>query len=164
MQVDGEWRVQFITDDKSTVPYQTAPFPVADSIAGQYGVGEVAGTVIGIPKNAPHPEAAWKFVRFVTTDTATVVEYANLFGNVPTTKDAAASPDLKFPAQFQTFLDVYANESSRYKPLNVLGAADQDLITEYLGKIQRKPTTDAEIISGLSGIAKNIDDELARAG
>ena len=82
-------------------------------MADQYGVGEVAGTVIGIPKNAPHAEAAWKFVRFVTTDTATVVEYANLFGNVPTTKAAAASPDLKFPAEFQTFLDIYADTTAR---------------------------------------------------
>ena len=65
MQVDGEWRVQFIIDDKATVPYATAPFPVADAMADQYGIGEVAGTVIGIPKNAPHAEAAWKFVRFV---------------------------------------------------------------------------------------------------
>lgn len=164
MQIDGEWRVQFIIDDKSTVPYATAPFPVADSIADQYGIGEVAGTVIGIPKNAPHSEAAWKFVRFVTTDTATVVEYANLFGNVPTTKAAARSPDLKFPPQFQTFLDVYENDGSHYKPLNPLGSTDQDSITEYLSNIQRQKVTDAQITAGLSGVAKNIDNELARTG
>ena len=41
-----------------------------------------------------------------------------------------------------------------------MGSADQNDITDYLANIQRQKLSDAEITSGLSDVAKNIDNEL----
>src|SRR5205823_3207403 len=48
MVFDGEWRVGFIKNDKSNVPYATAPMAVADDQPQLYGTGQIGGTTIGI--------------------------------------------------------------------------------------------------------------------
>ena len=60
-----------------------------------YGAGYVTGNVIGISKTAKNPEAAWELIKYLTTDTKAIVKLANSLKNIPSTKDALASPDLK---------------------------------------------------------------------
>ena len=55
MAFDGEWRTAFIANDKSTVNYSTAPFPVADDIASTYGRGQIGGDNDRIPKDRGTP-------------------------------------------------------------------------------------------------------------
>ena len=74
MAIDGEWRTAFIRDEAPSLDYGTAPFPVADNRASTYGAGYVTGTIIGIPRGSAHNAAAWEFVKFMTTDTQTLVE------------------------------------------------------------------------------------------
>ena len=63
MTIDGEWRTsENFMGDPPAVPYMTAPFPVPDDSADKYGMGQVGGTIIGIPKGSPHPEDAWLLV------------------------------------------------------------------------------------------------------
>ena len=100
MIFDGEWRTAFIGRDVPKFGYDTVPFPAADSSV--YGSGRVGGTVVGIPKGAPHPQQAWLLVNYLSTDTNYLVTMANALGNVPTTTASANSPDLKQPRQFTT--------------------------------------------------------------
>ena len=116
MTFDGEWRTAFIARGNPKLNYDTVPFPVADDQPELYGSGRVGGTVVGIPKGAAHPDEAWLLVKYLATDTNYLVTIANDAGNVPTTQESAASPNLTLPPQFQTFIKVWANPTSDFQP------------------------------------------------
>jgi ABC-type glycerol-3-phosphate transport system substrate-binding protein len=90
-----------------------------------YGVGQVGGTIVGIPRGSPHPAEAWLLVSWMATDTPTLVLMANFVRNVPTTFAALEPPDLDVTPQFQTFLDIFANPASHYKPTKGIDDGDQ---------------------------------------
>jgi multiple sugar transport system substrate-binding protein len=162
MNMDGEWRTAFIGREAPKLNYGTAPFPVPDDEADRYGVGQIGGTIIGIPKGAAHPAEAWLLVSYLATTTDALVQMANKVGNVPTTYDALASPDLQLPPQFQTFLDIFKNPGSYYKGNTPIGAADQNTFALFLEKWQNDKVSDLQ--AGLEDTAKQIDDLLAQAG
>ncbi|HEX3221326.1 MAG TPA: ABC transporter substrate-binding protein, partial [Nocardioides sp.] len=92
MMIDGEWRAGMIDDSNSKVNYGVAPFPVPDDMADQYGKGYITGTIVGIASTSDKQNAAWEFVKYLTTDTDAVVNFANAIHNVPSTTAALASP------------------------------------------------------------------------
>ncbi len=161
MNLDGEWRTAFIADEVPDLPYATAPFPLPDDQADQYGRGQIGGTIIGIPRGAPHEAEAWLLLSFMATDTDTLVYMANNVRNVPTTFDALSSPDLDVTPQFQTFLDIFANENSHYKEPSAIGAADQNIVQQFAGDWQAGDQSDLN--AGLQSSAQQINDQLAQA-
>ncbi len=84
MELDGEWRVQFIKSDHSNIEYGTAPAPVDDSMQSLYGAGYTTGNVIGIPKGAANPAAAWLLAKYLAFNNAAIDKFAVGLGNVPT--------------------------------------------------------------------------------
>ena len=161
MTIDGEWRTsENFMGDPPAVPYMTAPFPVPDDQVDTYGMGQVGGTIIGIPKGSPHPDDAWLLVSYMATDTDTLVYMANTVRNVPTTFDALSSPELDITPQFQTFLDILANENSHYKETSAIGQADQDLMATFMEKWQAGKVSDLQ--AGLDQVAQQIDDQLTQ--
>jgi multiple sugar transport system substrate-binding protein len=161
MNLDGEWRTAFIADEAPDLPYATAPMPLPDDQADQYGRGQIGGTIIGIPRGAPHEAEAWLLLSFMATDTDTLVYMANNVRNVPTTLAALESPDLDVTPQFQTFLDIFANENSHYKEPSAIGAADQNIVQQFAGDWQAGDQTDLQ--AGLQSSAQQINDQLAQA-
>lgn len=161
MNLDGEWRTAFIADEMPDLNYATAPFPVPDDRAGDYGMGQIGGTIIGIPRGSPHPEEAWKLLQYMATDTDTLVYMANNVRNVPTTIAALESPDLDVTPQFQTFLDIFQNPLSHYKEHSTIGSADQTTLADFAAKWQAGTATDLQ--GGLQQVAQQIDDQLAQA-
>ena len=133
MQLDGEWRVANLTEEKVPFRWATAPFPVPDNQLADYGRGYLSGTVIGINHNSRQQQAAWQFVSYLTTDTDAVVSFANAIDNVPSTFAALDSPDLQLPAAFQTFLGVADSPYSDSAP----ATADAD---NYVGVLQQTGT------------------------
>ncbi|MGH2596761.1 MAG: ABC transporter substrate-binding protein [Actinomycetota bacterium] len=162
MNLDGEWRTAFIKDGAPDLPYATAPMPLPDDQADQYGRGQIGGTIIGIPKGSPHPAEAWLLVSWMATDTATLVYMANNVRNVPTTLISLSSPDLDVTPQFQTFLDIFKNPNSHYKEPSVIGASDQTVVGAFAADWQLGKQTD--LMAGLQSAAKQINDQLAQAG
>ncbi len=162
MQVDGEWRVAMLTQEKVPFQWATAPFPVPDDQEAQYGRGLLAGTVIGISRNSREQQAAWQFVRYLTTDTSAVVDFANAIENVPSTYAALDSPALQLPAAFQTFLTIADNQYSVTQPATADGgnylAVLQTLGTQYeSGKV-------TDLAAGLRAADRTEDSSLAEAG
>jgi multiple sugar transport system substrate-binding protein len=160
MNLDGEWRVGFIKNDKSNVPYATAPFPVPDDAADTYGIGQIALGIVGVPKGAEHTDAAWDVVKFMSTDTQNLVYLGNVVKNLPTTTAALESPDLTAGPQFQTFLDIYANPDSTYKGTTLVGSEDVDIFQKFLDQWQTGQTTDLQ--GGLQQTASQIDAVVAQ--
>jgi multiple sugar transport system substrate-binding protein len=162
MTLDGEWRTSDnFLGDPPAVNYMTAPFPVPDDQIDNYGMGQIGGTIIGLPEGSPHPEEAWLLLSWMATDTDTLVYMANTVRNVPSTYDALASPDLEVTPQFQTFLDILEHPGSHYKESSPIGQADQDLVAAFFAEWQAGDVSDLQ--SALDDVAQQIDDQLAQA-
>jgi len=158
MAIDGEWRTAMISGDVPGLDYGTAPMPVADEQPERYGAGFIAGTVIGVPRGAPHPEAAWELVKYLTTDTDSLVTLSNAIRNVPSTLPALRSPNLKIDEHFKTFLDIFANPSSVTLPAHINSVFNQQTLQEAQIKWEsgRAPSLD----SVLTDVDKKINDKL----
>jgi multiple sugar transport system substrate-binding protein len=163
MNIDGEWRTTFIEEFNPDLNYDTAPMPVRDDLADDYGMGQVGGTIIGIPRGSEHPSEAWLLVSWMATDTDTLVYMANFVGNVPTTFEALESPDLDLPPQFQTFLDMFAHPLSHYKETSAIGSADQDAIAAVMSDWQAGKIAPADLQSELDKAAQEVNDLLEEA-
>jgi len=162
MMFDGEWRVAMIEDYAPDLNYGTAPYPTPDGQEDQYGIGRVGGTIVGIPRGSAHPAEAWLLVQYLATNTDALVEMTNIIRNVPTTFPALESPGLDITPQFQTFLDVFADQGSHYKQTSEIGTADQDLVSNFGEDWQAGDVSDLQ--AGLQSTAEQIDNELAAGG
>jgi ABC-type glycerol-3-phosphate transport system substrate-binding protein len=160
MAIDGEWRTASIRDEAPSLDYGTAPFPVADSLASHYGAGYVTGTIIGIPRGSSHSAAAWAFVKYMTTDTQTLVGLADAIRNVPTTAASlAAATDLKNDPHFKTFLNIAGNQYTSTTPASPNGGAYQVTFGEFLDKYQ-SGSQSGDLTSLLTGVDKQITNDL----
>lgn len=158
LSVDGEYRVAFLRDQAPDIDFGTAPVPVPDTAADRYGAGYVTGNIAGISANSDNPEAAWQLVRHLTTDTDTIVALSNSIKNVPTTKDALASPKLETDPQFQTFLDIFAHQHTATTPPNAAGPKYIELAQEHVNSYLAGAGGDPA--AGLPELDKRIDKAL----
>ena len=161
MLIDGEWRGGMIDDAKSDIDYATAPFPVPDDLADEYGKGYTTGTIIGIASNSQKQNAAWQFVKFLTTDTDAVVSFANAIHNVPSTKAALASDKVDQDPNFQTFLKIAQNPHSNTTPSSPNGGAYQLTLQNVGYAYESGKNTDLQ--GALDKAAKQIDTDIAQA-
>jgi multiple sugar transport system substrate-binding protein len=159
MNIDGEWRIANIAaDNPEGLEWGVAPMPLADSRADAYGSGFLIGNVIGISKNSKNAEAAWQFIKYMTTNTDAVVNLANAIKNVPTLKSALKSPNLSLDPNFKTFLDVFANPKSATSPLSAAGTAYQDTMQTFVNDWQAGKVSD--LGGGLSKLDSDINTAL----
>jgi multiple sugar transport system substrate-binding protein len=157
MAIDGEWRESFIQNDKAKINYGTAPWPVADDQSQLYGSGQVGGTIVGIPRTAEHPNEAWAFVQFLTTNTKAVDTFAELLRNVPTTYESLKNPVLVNDPLFATFLDIFQNPNSSFPPLTTSGTLASDALGTFVSKWQAGQVSDLQ--QGLQELASQIDQQ-----
>lgn len=158
MNLDGEYRTAFIDDQAKGLHYGTAPFPTADDQSQLYGGGYITGNIIGISKGSKQPELAWALLRYLTTDTDAIVKLANGLKNVPTTKDALASPKLEVSEQYKTFLDIASDKNVQTTPPSPLGPGYQQSLQDWWNKYQSQG---GDLDAGLKSVDKQIDDALA---
>jgi multiple sugar transport system substrate-binding protein len=162
MDFDGEWRVAFIQNDNSDVPYATAPFPVADDHPELYGVGQIGGSTLGIPRGAPHPAESWLLMRYLSLDQEAEQMLGEGLKNVPTLNAALSDPVLTGDPHFATFLQIAANPNSRYKELTTLALTDVTLFDAFADEYLAGTVSDLQ--GGLEGVATQIDDQLQLGG
>lgn len=161
IMIDGEWRNAFMKDFAPDMAYDTAPLPTSPDRTDLYGSGVAGGTIIGIPKGSPHAAEAWLLIKYLATNTDTLVEMANLVNNVPTTTESMTSPDLTLPPQFGTFMEVFQNPNSGYRPTTVLGSELEQYLLNFAQDWQAGDATDLQ--AGLQAAAKQTSDALAQA-
>ncbi|GGU17453.1 ABC transporter substrate-binding protein [Streptomyces violascens] len=161
MSMDGEWRLGMAMGSKPKFEIGVAPLPVPDDQAGTYGKGYLTGTIAGIAATSKKQNAAWELVKFMTTDTDAVVDFANAIHNVPSTFDALKSPKLQADPRFKTFLDIAQNANSTTTPASVNGG-------QYLVSLQNlgydvESGKRGDIKAGLARTAQEIDAAIAQA-
>jgi multiple sugar transport system substrate-binding protein len=160
MMIDGEWRAGMIDDSHSKVSYGVAPFPVPDAMASQYGKGYITGTIVGIASTSDKQNAAWEFVKYLTTDTSAVVSFANAIHNVPSTIAALKSPQVSQDPNFQEFIKIAANPKSQTTPSSPNGGAYQ-LTLQNLG-YDYESGKQTNLDAGLQSAAHQIDTDIAQ--
>ncbi|MGW7415222.1 ABC transporter substrate-binding protein [Streptomyces sp. NPDC054863] len=161
MQLDGEWRLGMAK--KAKVPFEigVAPMPVPDNQRADYGKGFLSGTVMGIAPQSKKQNAAWELIKFMTTDTNTVVEFSNAIHNVPSTFEALKSPNLKNDPEFKTFLDIAQHAKSNTPSGAINGAAYLNSIQEF--GYQYEKGNEKDLKAGLEKLAQQIDTDIAKA-
>ncbi|MFG2328680.1 ABC transporter substrate-binding protein [Streptomyces sp. NPDC048604] len=161
MQLDGEWRLGMATDSKLPFEIGVAPLPVPDEQAADYGKGYLSGTIVGIAATSKKQNAAWELVKYMTTDTDAVVNFANELRNVPSTHEALVSPKLKLDPRFKTFLDIARHPKSNTTPASVNGGVYQVTLQEFGYLYEAGKETDLR--GGLERTAKQIDTDIEKA-
>ncbi|TMR91548.1 ABC transporter substrate-binding protein [Nonomuraea basaltis] len=162
MVLDGEWRNAMIANEAEGLDYGTAPLPVADDKPDLYGSGFTAGTVIGVPKGAKHPQHAWELIKHLTMDTGSLVTLSNALRNVPTTKASMESPDLTKDDKFTTFLEIFAHPKTSTVPASVNSVFNQEALATFVAKWEKGSVPDLD--TGLKGVDKQINDKLKLSG
>jgi multiple sugar transport system substrate-binding protein len=155
MQLDGEWRNSIIRNDKSTVRFATAPAPVPDNQLDTYGKGYLTGTIVGISKQSAHQDAAWQLVKFLATDTQTLVSFGNQVNNVPSTVASLHSPDVLSDPNFQTFIKISANPHSTGTPPSANGAEYLTILSRFAYSWESGKVPDLH--AGLAKVDQEID-------
>jgi multiple sugar transport system substrate-binding protein len=161
MSLDGEWRAGFIEDAKVDFDWAVAPFPVPDDQADTYGKGYLSGTIIGIASTSQKQNAAWEFVKYLTTNTDAVVSFANAIHNIPSTMDALKSPDLAQDDATKTFIEIAQNPNSNTTPASPNGGAYQLTLQDLGYEYEKGKVSDLQ--SGLEDAANQIDTDIAQA-
>ena len=161
MSLDGEWRAGFIDDAKVDFEYGVAPFPVPDDQADTYGRGYLSGTIIGIASTSEKQNAAWEFVKHLTTDTDAVVSFANAIHNIPSTLAALESPDLVRSEAVDTFIEIAQNPNSNTTPASPNGGAYQ--VTLQDAGYEWESGDESNLAELLSGTADQINTDIEQA-
>ncbi|MEW1639229.1 ABC transporter substrate-binding protein [Streptomyces sp. NPDC093801] len=161
MQIDGEWRPSMAEEAGVGFEVGTAPLPVPDDQAADYGKGYLSGTVMGISAASRRQNAAWELVRYMTTDTEAVVSFANAIHNVPSTLAALASPQLEVTPGFRTFLDIARHPKSSTTPARADGGTYQLTFQNFAYRTEKGDVPDLR--AGLAATARQIDTDIAKA-
>ncbi|KOX31730.1 sugar ABC transporter substrate-binding protein [Saccharothrix sp. NRRL B-16348] len=160
MMIDGEYRTAFLEDQAPDVRFGTAPFPTVKP--DLYGIGFTTGTIMGIPKGAKNPGAAWELIKHLSFDTDTVVDLANGIKNIPSTKAALADPRLEVDENFKTFIDLATSGKLQGNPVTPIGDAHIKAIGDFATSWQAGKVPD--LMAGLAEVDRQIDDRIAKSG
>ncbi|MFF0216159.1 ABC transporter substrate-binding protein [Streptomyces vinaceus] len=161
MQIDGEWRASMAKEAGVTFEIGTAPLPVPDDQAGDYGKGYLSGTIMGIASASKKQNASWELVKYMTTDTEAVVAFANAIHNVPSTLAALDSPALQVTPEFKTFLDIARHPKSNTTPAQADGGTYQLTFQDLAYAVEKGDV--ADIAAGLAKTGQQIDTDIAKA-
>ncbi|MGO4457437.1 extracellular solute-binding protein [Streptomyces sp. M-16] len=161
MQIDGEWRAAMAKEAGVGFEIGTAPLPVPDDQVGDYGKGYLSGTIMGISSASRKQNAAWELVKYMTTDTAAVVAFANSIHNLPSTLAALQSPDLKVTPELKTFLDIAGNSKSNTTPAQPDGGTYQLTLQDFAYRFEKGDVPDLQ--AGLAATDRQIDTDIAKA-
>jgi multiple sugar transport system substrate-binding protein len=94
----------------------------------------------------------------MTTDNDYLTTLAHGLKNVPSTTESLKDQQLQNDPHFKTFLDIFANEKSTFKPITPIGQTDTDLLGTFAEKWQAGKVPDLQ--AGLKGIDDQITKQL----
>jgi multiple sugar transport system substrate-binding protein len=162
LQIDGEWRTANMAQDKIEFGYGTAPLPVPEARADQYGGGYLSGTIIGIAKTSREQNAAWELTRFLTTDTSALVRFSDAIHNVPSTFDSLKASTLGDDPHFKPFTEMFGHEGSTTTPASPNGGAYLASFQDFAFRWEAGKVPD--LAKGLAELDERINADIAQAG
>ena len=146
-------------DEGTDLNYGTAFAPVPDDEADTYGIGRVGGTIVGIPRGSAHEAEAWLLVKFMATNTDSLVAAANDRQQCRPPTSPSSRPICRCRRS--------STRSSTCSRTRLPYKDDGDRVrgpghpVELAAKWQSGRVTDLE--AGLAQVAQQIDDQLEQA-
>ena len=132
----------------------------AGSLSTAWAQGE--WTAPADAKNTKNPEAAWQFIKYLTTNTDAVVKLANGIKNIPTLNSALKSSALKVDDKFKVFIDISSNAKTSTTPPSGSGSAYQQAMQKFCQDWQAGSVKD--LAGGLKKLDTDINQQLALGG
>jgi multiple sugar transport system substrate-binding protein len=117
MMISGEWMPHWIERWAPHLDYGIDAFPRVDPKAPP--TASIGGNVVCIPREARHPEAAWKFISWLQTHDAQL-QFAQGIFNLPNRRDMLHEPSLTRGSRaaqgYAILLDLAASPGARAFP------------------------------------------------
>jgi multiple sugar transport system substrate-binding protein len=147
---EGPWVAGSLRKDapKLDNAWKTAPLPAAQQPAGFAG-----GSDLAVFKDAKNPDAAWKFVTFLT-EPANLASYAKASGNLPATPGAWTAAKFGDDERMQAFAEQL--KVSKAPPAITTWQQIADAIDSELEKLSLGKATVAQVQQTLQSKATSI--------
>jgi len=104
MTLDGEWQPVFIKQYAPNLDWGVASIPYPADQSNLAGATQLTSSMFFIPKNAPHKQQAWTFLKYLTGPDA-MTKFTRALGNLPARTSILGSPLYNDLPQFTVWLD-----------------------------------------------------------
>ena len=141
MTLDGEWQPVFIKQYASNLDWGVAPIPYPDGQSSLAGATQLTSSMFFIPKNAPHKQQAWVFLKYLTGPDA-MTQFTRALGNLPARKSLLGSSIYNDLPQFNAWLDSLKSPNLRiFASLPTTAQYQKDLGDEFqlIASLQETP-------------------------
>ncbi len=115
MIFDGWWTAFFAKENGVKFSIGAAPFPPPAAHPERANTSYLDTNPQDIPTGSPHPQEAFEFIKWETTNPQLCSEYAALIANLPHLKTAPPNPLFKDP-NFQVFLALSNSPNAHTTP------------------------------------------------
>jgi len=131
MTLDGEWQPVFIQHYAPTLDWGVVAIPYPANQATLAGATQLTSSMFFIPKNAPHKQEAWTFLKYLTGKDA-MTQFSHALGNLPARTSLLGDPTYNDIPQFNTWLDSLKSPNLRiFASLPSTAAYQKDLGDEF---------------------------------
>ena len=131
MTLDGEWQPVFIKQYAPNLDWGVVAIPYPANQATLAGATQLTSSMFFIPKNAPHKQEAWTFLKYLTGKDA-MTQFSHALGNLPARTSLLGDPTYNDIPQFNTWLDSLKSPNLRiFASLPSTAAYQKDLGDEF---------------------------------
>src|SRR5437773_6182283 len=131
MTLDGEWQPVFIKEYAPTLDWGVVAIPYPDAQSNLAGATQLTSSMFFIPKNAPHKQQAWTFLKYLVSPAA-MTQFTRALGNLPARTSILGDPTYNDIPQFNTWLDSLKSPNLRiFASLPSTAAYQKDLGDEF---------------------------------
>jgi multiple sugar transport system substrate-binding protein len=104
MTLDGEWQPIFIKQYAPSLDWGVVAIPYPDDKPNLAGATQLTSSMFFIPKNAPHKQQAWEFLKYLVSPDA-MKDFSRALGNLPARASLLGDPVYSDIPQFNVWLD-----------------------------------------------------------
>ena len=131
MTLDGEWQPVFIKQYAPNLDWGVAAIPYPDGQSSLAGATQLTSSMFFIPKNAPHKQQAWTFLKYLVGPAA-MTKFTRALGNLPARTSILGSPLYNDLPQFSTWLTSLKSPNLRiFASLPSTAQYQKDLSDEF---------------------------------
>lgn len=142
MVFDGEWRTQStcaedLENGINALDLGVAPIPVAKDIVDDYGFSAVGGPVAGISSKSVNQDAAWSFLKFLTTSDSMMKDGFDYWWQAPSTVQGITTLSNETSMEnWKIVLGMISHPKSKWRDVSIIGNKDLDLINGVFTDLQ----------------------------
>ena len=131
MTLDGEWQPVFIKQYAPNLDWGVVAIPYPDGQTSLGGATQLTSSMFFSPKNAPHKQEAWEFLKYLTGPAA-MTQFSHALGNLPARTSLLGDRVYNDLPQFNVWLDSLKSPNLRiFASLPSTAEYQKDLADEF---------------------------------